>query len=164
LKLEIHSWRWQGIPIFIRAGKNLPVTCSEVFVKLRQPPLTYSKSKLVSNYLRFRLNPDVTIALGTMVMNGDGPTAGHLQELFASHHPTGDEMGAYERLLGEAMRGDATLFAREDYVEEAWRIVDPVLKSTTPVFSYEKQTWGPPQASRVIAQVGDWHEPQPLPG
>ena len=163
LRLEIHSWRWQGIPIFIRAGKNLPVTCSEVFVKLRQPPLTYSKSKLVSNYLRFRLNPDVTIALGTMVMNGEGPTAGRLQELFASHHPTGDEMGAYERLLGEAMRGDPTLFAREDYVEEAWRIVDPVLKATTPVYSYEPQTWGPSQASRVIAQVGDWHEPVPSP-
>ena len=115
-----------------------------MFVKLRQPPLTYSTSTLRPNYLRFRLNPDVTIALGTMVMGADGPRSAVL-ELLASHHPTGDEMGAYERLLGEAMKGDATLFAREDYVEEAWRIVDPVLKARRPSIPTSSRPGGRPR-------------------
>lgn len=163
LRLEIHSWRWQGVPIFIRAGKNLPDTCTEVFVKLRRPPLTYTTSDLVPNYLRFRINPDVTIALGTMTMGSDSPLDGELTELVACHHPGKEEMGAYERLLGEAMKGDATLFAREDYVEEAWRIVDPILGATTPVFEYEPHTWGPGEASQVITDVGGWHDPKPTP-
>jgi glucose-6-phosphate 1-dehydrogenase len=163
LRLEIHSWRWQGVPIYIRAGKNLPVTTAEVFAKLRRPPLTFANADLMPNYLRFRLNPDVTIALGTMVMDTDEHMGGRPQELVACHHPSGDEMGAYERLLGEAMKGDATLFAREDYVEEAWRIVDPVLDAVTPVFEYDPHTWGPPEAQQVIADVGGWHNPKPTP-
>jgi glucose-6-phosphate 1-dehydrogenase len=163
LRLEIHSWRWQGVPIFIRAGKNLPVTCAEVFAKLRPPPLTFSNGNLSPNYLRFRLNPDVTIALGTMIMGPDEHMSGRPVELLACHHPTGDEMGAYERLLGEAMKGDATLFAREDYVEEAWRIVDPVVGAVTPVFEYDPHTWGPAEAEHVIADAGGWHDPKPTP-
>jgi len=163
LRLEVHSWRWQGVPIAIRAGKNLPLTCTEVFAKLRRPPTIFPSAELVPNYLRFRLNPDVTIAIGTMVMSPEETMSGRLQELLACHHPTGDEVGAYERLLGEAMKGDATLFAREDYVEEAWRIVDPVLGAVTPVFEYDPHTWGPPEAVQVIADVGGWHDPKPTP-
>jgi glucose-6-phosphate 1-dehydrogenase len=159
LRLEIQSWRWQGVPIYIRAGKNLPITCSEVFVKLRRPPMTYSKAKIVPNYLRFRLNPDITIALGTMVLNPDTPLSGHLSELLACHRPTGEEMTPYERLLGEAMQGDRTNFAREDYVEEAWRIVGPVLDGVTPIFFYKPRTWGPIEANLVIADAGGWHNP-----
>jgi glucose-6-phosphate 1-dehydrogenase len=163
LRLEIHSWRWQGVPIFIRAGKNLPVTCSEVYVKLRRPPLTYSPTNLVPNTLRFRLNPDITIALGTMVMGPDDRNVGNPVELLACRHPGDDEMGPYERLLGEAMKGDATLFAREDYVEEAWRIVDPVLGAATPVFEYAPHSWGPAEAAHVISDVAGWHAPKPTP-
>jgi glucose-6-phosphate 1-dehydrogenase len=163
LRLEIHSWRWQGVPIFIRAGKSLPVTCCEVLVKLRRPPLVFTPTNLVPNYLRFRVNPDITIALGTMIMGPDDQSLGRLVELLACRHPGDDEMGPYERLLGEALSGDATLFAREDYVEEAWRIVDPVLATATPLFEYDPQTWGPPEASHVISDVEGWHNPDPSP-
>jgi glucose-6-phosphate 1-dehydrogenase len=163
LRLEVHSWRWQGVPVFIRAGKNLPVTCSEVFVQLRRPPLTFAGDSQDPNHLRFRLNPDVTIGLGTMIMGPDVQSAGLPVELLACRHPTGDEMGPYERLLGEAMKGDPTLFARQDYVEEAWRIVDPILGAVTPVFEYEPHTWGPAEADRVITQDGGWHDPKPTP-
>jgi glucose-6-phosphate 1-dehydrogenase len=162
VRLEMHSWRWQGVPVFIRAGKNLPMTCTEVFAQLRRPPLTYSGSHLTPNYLRFRINPDVSIALGTMVM-ADDPRSGRLQELLACHHPGNDSMSAYERLLGEAIRGDPTLFARQDYVEEAWRIVDPILRNVTPVFEYEPHTWGPTQAEQIVASAGGWHDPKPGP-
>jgi glucose-6-phosphate 1-dehydrogenase len=159
LRLEIHSWRWQGVPIFIRAGKRLPVTCAEVLVKLRRPPPLYSPGTLVNNHFRFRLSPDVAIGLGTMVRSPGEEMVGRPVELVATHHPEADEMDAYELLLGEAMKGDATLFAREDYVEEAWRIVDPVLDNTTPVHEYEPNTWGPPEADPLIAGAGGWHNP-----
>jgi glucose-6-phosphate 1-dehydrogenase len=161
IRLEIQSWRWQGVPIYIRAGKNLPVTCTEVFVRLRRPPLTYSKASLVPNYFRFRLNPDITIAIGTMVLDPDAALSGHLSELLAIHQPTSEEMSAYERLLGEAMKGDPTNFAREDYVEEAWRIVGPILDGVTPVFFYKPHTWGPIEAGLVIADASGWHNPDP---
>jgi glucose-6-phosphate 1-dehydrogenase len=163
LRLEVHSWRWQGVPIYIRAGKALPLTCAEVFAKLRRPPLTFTSGEHPPNHLRFRLSPDVTIALGTMVMGPDDARIGLPIELLACRHPTGDEMGPYERLLGEAMEGDATLFARQDYVEEAWRIVDPILGNATPHFEYEPHTWGPPEANQVIADVAGWHNPKPEP-
>jgi glucose-6-phosphate 1-dehydrogenase len=163
LRLEIPSWRWQGVPIYIRAGKSLPVTCAEVFATLRRPPLTFTGPENPANHLRFRLSPDVTIALGTMVMGPADQRSGQPIELVACRHPSGDEMGAYERLLGEAMKGDATLFAREDYVEEAWRIVDPILGGVTPVFEYEPHTWGPAEAARVIAGSEVWHDPKPEP-
>ncbi len=143
LRLAINSWRWQGVPFYIRAGKELPVTCTEVFVRLRQPPAVYSPTSPPPNYLRFRISPDVEIALGVMVKVHGEEMAGTETELLAYYHSTKDEMDAYERLLGDAMKGDATLFAREDYVEEAWRIVDPVLQADTPVYDYEPKTWGP---------------------
>jgi glucose-6-phosphate 1-dehydrogenase len=159
LRLEIDSWRWRGVPFYIRAGKCLPVTCAEVVVRLRRPPTMYRGLHLKSNYLRARISPDVTIALGMMTMGADEQTAGQEVELIASRHPRAEEMDAYERLLGDAMIGDQTLFAREDYVEEAWRIVDPVLKAGTPVFDYEPHTWGPSEADHHVAPPGGWQNP-----
>jgi glucose-6-phosphate 1-dehydrogenase len=159
LRLGINSWRWHGVPFFIRAGKELPVTCTEVLVQFRRPPAVYSSTPPPPNYLRFRISPDVEIALGVMVMAPGEVMAGTETELLAFHHPRSDEMDAYERLLGDALKGDATLFAREDYVEEAWRIVDPVLKAAIPVYEYEPKTWGPRQVDQQVSPSGGWHNP-----
>jgi glucose-6-phosphate 1-dehydrogenase len=161
LRLEINSWRWQGVPFYIRAGKSLPVTCTEVLVQLRRPPIVYpSSAALKPNHIRLRINPEVTIAVGMMVLSPGEGMAGQSVEMLASHHPRADEMDAYERLLGDAMAGDATLFAREDYVEEAWRIVDPVLKASTPVYEYEPKTWGPSEVDQRVSPAGGWHNPE----
>jgi glucose-6-phosphate 1-dehydrogenase len=159
VRLEIHSWRWQGVPFYIRAGKCLPVTCAEVLVELRQPPSLFPTCSSHPNYFRFRLSPDASIAIGASVVGPQEEMVGNCVELMASHHPTAEEMDAYERLLTEAMVGDRTLFAREDYVEEAWRIVDPVLKAATPLYDYAPGTWGPPTADELIARDGGWHNP-----
>ena len=143
LQLNVDSWRWQGVPFYIRAGKSLPVTCTEIVVRLHQPPTVFPSCTPAQNYFRFRISPDVTAAFGLTVMDREEKMIGDQVELLASHHPGAEEMDAYERVLGDAMAGDATLFAREDYVEEAWRIVDPVLKAGTPVYEYEPGTWGP---------------------
>jgi glucose-6-phosphate 1-dehydrogenase len=158
LRLEIDSWRWRGVSFFIRAGKSLPVTCTEVLVQLHQPPTMYQGFPLKPNYCRFQISPDVTLAFGVNVL-APAEDIGETVELLASHHPGADEMDAYERVLGDAMAGDASLFAREDYVEEAWRIVDPVLKAATPVYDYEAGSWGPREVERVTP-VGGWHNPR----
>src|SRR5881296_4673577 len=142
LRLEIDSWRWQGVPFYIRAGKCLPVTCTEVVVRLRQPPTMFHGFDLGPNYCRFRISPDITIAIGANVIAPGQETQSQTAEMLGTRLPRADEMDAYERVLGDAMHGDATLFAREDYVEEAWRIVDPVLKEGTPVYEYEAGAWG----------------------
>jgi glucose-6-phosphate 1-dehydrogenase len=143
LRLEVDSWRWKGVPFYIRAGKNLPVTCTEVLGRFRKPPTVIRESDLSQNHLRFWISPEMTIAVGTTVMAPSEVMKGETVEMVASRHPRPDEMDAYERVLGDAMVGDATLFAREDYVEEAWRIVDPALKASTPICEYEKGAWGP---------------------
>jgi glucose-6-phosphate 1-dehydrogenase len=163
LRLGINSWRWEGVPFYIRAGKELPVTCTEVLVQFRRPPAIYAHAPPPPNYLRFRISPEVAIALGVMVKLPGEEMAGTEVELLAFHHPGKEEMDAYERLLGDALKGDATLFAREDYVEEAWRIVDPVLKASTPVFEYKPGTWGPTEAVQRISPSGGWHNPS-VPG
>ena len=159
LKLEINSWRWKGVPFYIRAGKNLPTTCTEILARFRTPPTLIPESQLAENYLRLRLSPDVIIAMGMMSLC---PTADGLSletgEMVASHCPQADEMDAYERVLGAAMGGDSSLFAREDYVEEAWRIVEPVLKRNTPVYPYAPNTWGPNEVERVTPP-GGWDNP-----
>jgi glucose-6-phosphate 1-dehydrogenase len=159
LRLEINSWRWQGVPIYIRTGKRLPMTCTEVLVHLRRPPTIYASQALKPNHLRLRISPDVAIALGMMILAPGEEMDGQAVEMLVSHHPQASEMDAYERLLGDAMAGEATLFAREDYVEEAWRIVDPALKADTPVYEYEPGTWGPAQAEERIAPPDGWHNP-----
>jgi glucose-6-phosphate 1-dehydrogenase len=159
LRLEIDSWRWQGVPFFIRAGKSLPVTCTEIIVRLREAPRIFPHCTTVPNHLRFRINPEMTIALGTTVMDSDDKEIGQQAELLASHRPGANEMDAYERVLGDAMSGDRTLFARQDYVEEAWRIVDPVLKKATAIHEYEPGSWGPPEVDKNVAPPGGWHNP-----
>jgi glucose-6-phosphate 1-dehydrogenase len=160
LRLAINSWRWHGVPFYLRAGKELPVTCTEVLVQLRRPPAVYSATPPPANCLRFRISPDIAIALGVMVKSPKDDRAGVETELLAFHRPSTDEMDAYERLLGDALKGDATLFAREDYVEEAWRIVDPLLKAGTPVYEYEPNTWGPPEVDQKVSPAGGWHNPR----
>jgi glucose-6-phosphate 1-dehydrogenase len=159
VKLEINSWRWKGVPFYIRAGKCLPTTCTEIVAKFRKPPTLIPDSQLVENHLRLRLSPEITIAMGMMNLaaNAEG-LALEAGEMVASHSPHADEMDAYERVLGAAMSGDSTLFAREDYVEEAWRIVEPVLKKSTPVHQYAPGTWGPNEVDRV-APTGGWSNP-----
>jgi glucose-6-phosphate 1-dehydrogenase len=158
LKLHIDSWRWRGVPFYIRAGKNLPVTCTEILVRLRQAPTMYRHHDLEQNCVRLRISPDVVLAFGLNVTSPVDESQSEFSELQASRHPCAAEMDAYERVLGDAMAGDATLFAREDYVEEAWRIVDPALKAGTPVFEYEPKTWGPTEVERVTPPNG-WSNP-----
>jgi len=162
LKLHIDSWRWRGVPFYIRAGKCLALTCTEILVRLRQPPTMYKHYNLESNYVRLRISPDVVLAFGINVTSPVQESQSLLSELLASRHPYAKEMDAYERVLGDAMCGDATLFAREDYVEEAWRIVDPVLKSGTPLHEYEPNSWGPEQVERVTP-LGGWRNPEIIP-
>jgi len=157
LKFEINSWRWKGVPFYIRAGKNLPVTCTEIMARLRKPPALVEDS-LKENHLRIRINPDMTIAMGMMVLSSREDLSAETVEMLASRFPRAGGIDAYERVLGGAMEGDTTMFAREDYVEEAWRIVDPVLKAETPVYEYELNTWGPDEAERV-APLGGWNDP-----
>ena len=159
VQLEIDSWRWRGVPFYIRAGKCLPVTCAEVLVRFRQPPTMYEGYNLESNHFRFRISPDVTAAFGVNRIATDDDNASEYKELVISRHPRPDEMDAYERVLGDAMAGDATLFAREDYVEEAWRIVDPILKANTPVYQYEPNTWGPAEVDKMVSPQGGWENP-----
>ena len=150
LCLEVQSWRWQGVPFFLRAGKNLPVTCTEVIVRFRKPPITKaSESGIEHNYLRFRISPEMTIAMGVSVSPPDQTGHREIAELVASHNPLPDEMEAYERVLTDAMAGDPTIFARQD----------DALQSPTPVTVYDVHTWGPPITSRNIPP-GGWIEPQ----
>jgi glucose-6-phosphate 1-dehydrogenase len=159
LRLDVGSWRWQGVPFYIRAGKSLPVTSTELVVRLRKPPVVFPTCKPESNYLRFRISPDVTVALGLTAMDADEKMIGQQAELVASRHPGANEADAYERVLTDAMSGDRTLFAREDYVEEAWRIVDPVLKQGTPIHEYEPGTWGPAEVEAAVTPHGGWQNP-----
>jgi glucose-6-phosphate 1-dehydrogenase len=158
LKLEVDNWRWHGVPFYIRAGKCLPVTATELVIRLRKPPTMYKSFKLEPNYLRQRISPDLAIAIGINGVSIESEDVSRTVELIASRHPDTKEMDAYERVLGDAMAGDPTLFAREDYVEEAWRIVDPVLKGGTPVYEYEPKTWGPKEAEQ-ITPPGGWQNP-----
>ena len=159
LRLEINSWRWHGVPFFIRAGKCLPVTCTEILLRLRRPPTAYPSAGLLPNHLRFRVSPDTTLAFGMMVPKVGDEKVGEAFEAMVSRNAQPDEVDAYERVLTDAMAGDATLFARQDYVEEAWRIVDPVLMQATPVYDYEPNTWGPTEVERNVVPPDGWHNP-----
>jgi glucose-6-phosphate 1-dehydrogenase len=160
VRLDVDSWRWNGVPFFIRAGKCLPVTTTEVMVELKRPPLSAMAAGR-GNCLRLRLSPEVCIALGVRVKKPGEAMVGEPTELSLVRHTSGDEMSAYERLLGDAIAGDPTMFAREDTVEAAWRIVDPVLGDVTPVHPYPQRSWGPAAADRLTADVGGWERPEP---
>jgi glucose-6-phosphate 1-dehydrogenase len=159
LRLQIDSWRWQNVPFYIRAGKCLPVTCTEVVARLRRPPTMFQSFDLDSNYCRLRISPDITFAIGANVIAPGEETRSQTAEMVGTRLPRADEMDAYERVLGDAMHGDATLFAREDYVEEAWRIVDPVLKDISSVYEYEPGNWGPKEVDSIVSPPGGWQNP-----
>ncbi len=159
LQLKVDSWRWQGVPFYIRAGKSLPVTCTEIVVRLREPPVVFPTCCRARNYFRFRVSPKVTAGFGLTVMDQQEKMIGEQVELLASHYPGAEETDAYERVLGDAMAGDATLFARQDYVEEAWRIVDPALKAGTPLYEYDPGTWGPNEVDQKVSPPGGWENP-----
>jgi glucose-6-phosphate 1-dehydrogenase len=160
VRLYIDSWRWAGVPFYIRVGKRLPVTCAEVIVEMKPPPCQVFGAADTghANHLRFRLSPDVTIALDVRSKVPGEAMIGENVELVAHQDVAGD-MEPYERLLGDAMKGDATLFARQDAVEASWRVVEPVLGNRSPVASYEPGTWGPAEATTIIACSGGWHDP-----
>jgi len=162
LHLEVNSWRWKGVPFYIRAGKCLPVTCTEILGKFRKPPTLIPDSILTENHLRLRLSPEVVIAMGLMSLAPGEKIRLQAGEMVATSFVGENEMGDYERLLSAAMAGENSLFAREDYVEEAWRIVDPVLKKGTPVYAYAPNTWGPAEVAQVTPP-GGWDAPAPSP-
>ncbi|HEY2910465.1 MAG TPA: glucose-6-phosphate dehydrogenase [Gemmataceae bacterium] len=162
LRFRIDNARWKGVPFYVRVGKCLPVTATEVLVRFKHPPrpVLDETGPAPGCCCRFRLSPEVVLALGTRVKKPGERMEGEMIELVAHHQPP-DEMEPYERLLGDAANGDATLFAREDSVEASWRIVDPVLGNRSPLFEYEPNTWGPPEAERTVVPEGGWHNPRP---
>jgi len=160
VRLEVQSWRWSGVPFLIRAGKCLPVTTTEVLVKLRKPPLDILGDES-SNHFRFRLGPgEISISLSARVKRPGEELVSKPAHLSVVEEPTADEVDAYERLLGDAMRGDGMLFVREDAVEAAWAIVYPILANDTPLHSYEPGSWGPHEAVGLADDVGGWHNPE----
>jgi glucose-6-phosphate 1-dehydrogenase len=162
IKLSIDTWRWADVPFYIRAGKNLPVTATEILVELKQPPQAVfgEIEPAHANYYRFRISPIVKISLCARAKVAGETMRGEDVELVAARH-SAEEMAPYERLLADALRGEEMLFVREDAVEAAWRIVDPILGSVTPVQEYAQDTWGPPEADQLIVDDGGWHNPAP---
>ncbi len=163
MQVHLDSWRWEGVPFFIRAGKRMPITATEVIVQLRRPPQNLFRESLPphTNYVRFRLGPEqVAIAVGALSKKPGTAMAGEAIELYICNVHD-DEAEAYERLIGDAMKGDATLFARQDGVEESWRIIDPVLGMKTPVHLYQPGAWGPPEAEKLTQHLGGWRVVSP---
>jgi glucose-6-phosphate 1-dehydrogenase len=159
VRLSINSWRWQGVPFYIRAGKCLKATSTEVFVEFKLPPQVVftEATPSIGNYVRFRLAPKVAIAVGARAKRPGEGMGGQPVELSVVEQPVEGSLGDYERLLGDAIAGDATLFARQDIVEAAWALVDPLMQNPGPMFEYEPGSWGPPQADRLVAEIGGWN-------
>ena len=164
LRLFIDSWRWEGVPWYLRSGKYLPATATEVVVELKPPPQRLFADSAPTtgrtNYLRFRISPNSAIALAARVKRAGKDFVGDQRELYLVDEQPGEEP-PYERLLGDAMAGDGALFTRENAVEAAWAVVDPVLKTHHRVRPYNRHTWGPKEASAIIAADGCWHNPRP---
>ena len=160
LRLYVDSWRWAGVPFYIRTGKHLPVTATEVLVDFHRPPHMVFPEPVPANtnYVRFRLGPEVAIAIGARAKRAGDVLAGECVELLVRNKRP-DEMGAYERLIGDAMRGDSNLFARVDSVEAAWRIVEPILGDSTPIYEYEKGSFGPQEANFILLGNARWYDP-----
>jgi len=162
LRLHIDTWRWSGVPFYIRTGKCLPISATEVTVTLKPPPLAIfdPTGDMPANYFRFRLSPEVVISEGALVKRNGEQMIGEPVELVARHRPE-REKSPYERLLGDAIRGDTSLFTQDDSVEAAWKVVDPALSAPTPVLEYEPGTWGPAAANEVVQGTDRWHDPVP---
>ncbi len=159
IRLHINSPRWDGVPFFIRAGKQLPVTCTEILVRFKHLPSAYSSIASKPNHIRFRISPDVTVAFGMLIMAPEEDMASVLSEAQGNPTPFPKEKDAYERVLTDAMAGDPTHFARQDYVEEAWKLVDDYLHADSPVFTYIPGTWGPEEVNELICPPGGWNNP-----
>ncbi|MCC6366639.1 MAG: glucose-6-phosphate dehydrogenase [Bryobacterales bacterium] len=159
IRLEVDSWRWTGVPFLVCAGKCMPVTATEVIVKLKKSPLW--KLPVGSNYFRFRLGPDFSLSLGAQVKRPGAPMEPAPVELSAMKLNETGELASYERLLTDAMHGDPMLFVRQDAVEAAWRIVEPILGGSTPLYEYEPGSWGPAEAARLAEHAAGWHRPAP---
>ncbi len=159
-RLWINSWRWQGVPFFIRSGKELPITATEVVARLKRPPAIFPNYDPKPNYIRFRLSPEPLIAIGSAVKEDGEHLTGCPVELVATQSCGGEDLLPYEELLGDAMVGNQTWFARQDYVEQAWRILDPVLKNPPPVHDYAAGTWGPAEAEALTKGHGGWSDPK----
>jgi glucose-6-phosphate 1-dehydrogenase len=162
VKLFIDSWRWQGVPWYLRSGKHLPLSACEVLVQLKPPPQRLfadaSPKPGPGNYLRFRLSPSSAVALAARVKRVGKEFVGDQYELSLLDHQLSHE-SPYQRLLTDAMAGDGALFTREDAVEAAWAAVDRVLKHHHPVVRYKPGSWGPKEAGGLIAKDGGWHNP-----
>ncbi len=159
LRLAINSWRWKGVPFFIRSGKSLKITETEVVARLRPPCAIFSTEPPPANYVRFRISGDPVIAIGASIKTAGDQLRGCAIELIADQECGEDDMLPYEELLGDAMAGNQTWFAREDYVEEAWRIVDPILDCKV-LYPYEPGGWGPDEAEKLVASTGGWSDPK----
>jgi glucose-6-phosphate 1-dehydrogenase len=164
LRMFVDSWRWEGVPFYVRAGKSLAMTCTEVSVELKVPPqVVFAEAKpSMGNTVRFRLNPQVVIAIGARKKKPGEKMEGEAVELVLTEGPTDQgkvPMDAYERLLGDAMAGDSTLFAREDVVEAAWAVVEPLIHGPSPLYEYDPGTWGPKEADKLVEEVGGWNTP-----
>ncbi len=162
LRLDIDSWRWAGVPFYVRAGKSLAMTATEVFAEFKLPPQVVfaEATPSLGNYVRFRLGPQVSIAVGARAKRPGEGMAGRPVELSVVEQPAETRLLDYERLLGDAVAGDATLFARQDVVEAAWAIVDPLIRDPGPMFEYEPGSWGPSQADSLVADIGGWNSPR----
>jgi glucose-6-phosphate 1-dehydrogenase len=162
IKLAIDNWRWAGVPIYIRAGKELPTTAAEVIVEFKRPPReTFGEHvPTSSSHMRLRIGPDMAVALGVRVKTPGERMVGHDVELIMNQQP-GSDMPPYQRLLGDAMRGVRDLFTRQDLVDAQWRIVDPILGNVTPLYTYERRTWGPDESAELIGNDGPWRNPKP---
>jgi glucose-6-phosphate 1-dehydrogenase len=160
LRLHIDTWRWAGVPFYVRTGKCLPITSTQVVVTLKKPPLPlfHADDGMPNNYFRLRLSPEVVIGAGALVKRSGEQMRGEPVELIARHHTQSDK-SPYERLLGDAVRGDTSLFTQDDCVEAAWRVVDPILHAPRPVVQYEPGSWGPSEADKIIVGDGTWHDP-----
>jgi glucose-6-phosphate 1-dehydrogenase len=160
LRLHIDTWRWGGVPFYLRAGKSLPVSATEALVELKRPPQSVFAEAEPSDadHFRFRLSPDMSISLGARAKKPGEALVGEAVELFACHQ-SGTERPPYQRLIGDATRGDQSLFAREDSVEAAWRVVDGILDDRTPLHDYEPGTWGPAEAAGILVHGDRWHDP-----
>jgi glucose-6-phosphate 1-dehydrogenase len=163
IKVQIESWRWAGVPIYVRAGKMLPVTATEALIEFKRPPReTFGEIVPTSSaHMRIRMSPDMTIGLGVRVKTPGERMVGRDVEL-EMHRRAADDMPPYERLLGDASKGNSELFSRQDLVESQWRIVDPIQGNVTPLYPYERGTWGPEEASQLIANDGPWVDPKIL--
>jgi glucose-6-phosphate 1-dehydrogenase len=160
LRLHIDTWRWSGVPFYIRAGKNLPITATEVRVTLKNPPMSIfdPSDSMPANYFRLRLSPEVVISTGALVKKNGEDMRGEPVELTARHHSSA-EKSPYERLLGDAVRGDTSLFTQDDSVEAAWQVVDPIITGGLPVVEYDPGSWGPKEAQAIVNGDDTWHDP-----